>query len=428
MESKKTNMKLKYTKKNLIKGGVVGNQPRTKRAKMQNQKTPVRQIRTAEQIMQLQLTPFIQEREGENMEKIKVNDDYYPDERDEFVPYTIVDKIIEDSTEQTLTITKEEEEARENARRQAEEMLTKTDIILLNDKTEDYTKALFLTYQEKYLNEKQTKLFNDGLLCYMHTIPFNNYIRREFITSDLNKYIVGEFTLPQDDQAIKDKRRSANTLGFAIISNTTQDGNKINTNTLENWIYYIVISFTNNKEEEIDYIVKIGGTAQGIESRMKDYCQGYNQASTNGKLYHYIRFYLDLGAKVKVHAKNVEDDPVRFIELFGTTYDVKTEIYKVYEGIIFRDLFLNYKIFPFLGKNASKYYKEFTELSTEKLINQAIEQGYLSPLKRESITINKEVIRTPVKAVMATSKYSLEELEKSKEILFEKFKVASDEN
>lgn len=132
-----------------------------------------------------------------------------------------------------------------------------------------------------------------------------------------------------------------------------------------NYLYFILID---------GHIVKIGGTARHISKRIADYTRK-SKKSTNGRIHNYLRFYLKNGVKCELKYVKIKT-PKKIVNMFGVTYDVRSQYYQVYEGIIFQDFYRNYLTFPILGKNASPYYKNFKSLPANAISSLTADLGF----------------------------------------------------
>lgn len=132
-----------------------------------------------------------------------------------------------------------------------------------------------------------------------------------------------------------------------------------------NYLYFILIG---------GHIVKIGGTARHISKRIADYTRK-SKKSTNGRIHNYLRFYLKNGVKCELKYVKIKT-PKKIVNMFGVTYDVRSQYYQVYEGIIFQDFYRNYLTFPILGKNASPYYKNFKSLPATAISKLTADLGF----------------------------------------------------
>ena len=132
-----------------------------------------------------------------------------------------------------------------------------------------------------------------------------------------------------------------------------------------NYLYFILIG---------EHIVKIGGTARHISKRIADYTRK-SKKSTNGRIHNYLRFYLKEGVKCELKYVKIKT-PAKYVNMFGVTYDVRSQYYQVYEGIIFQDFYRNYLTFPILGKNASPYYKNFKSLPASAISSLTANLGF----------------------------------------------------
>lgn len=99
-----------------------------------------------------------------------------------------------------------------------------------------------------------------------------------------------------------------------------------------NWIYMFTVD---------DFIVKIGGTKNGLKQRAGSYlCGHYTRASgkcsvTNGLIYNTLLSYLKDGAVIRMYGMKCLP-VVATVDVFGECHTVEAQIFDVYESVLIR--------------------------------------------------------------------------------------------
>jgi hypothetical protein len=191
-----------------------------------------------------------------------------------------------------------------------------------------------------------------------------------------NKLIVdnelGEDKKPRYTTTVDDVHRSSmrfeefsHSGSFAHVANITIDQSERRQTLIEfspvdndkwtdagNWIYMFVVD---------DFIVKIGGTKNGLKQRAASYLCGHHTRKsnacsvTNGLIYNTFLSYLQEGSVIKMYGMRC---PVVLttIVVFGETHTVEAQIFDVYESILIRKYTTEHGTTPIFSSRSDPRY------------------------------------------------------------------------
>jgi len=184
--------------------------------------------------------------------------------------------------------------------------------------------------------------------------------------------MLGEDKKPRYTMTTDDVERSSLRFGefshsnsFAHVANITIDQSVKRQTLIEfvsvdddkwndagNWIYIFTVN---------DFIVKIGGTKNGLKQRTMSYLCGHHTRKsnacsiTNGMIYNTFLAYLQEGSKIKMYGMRC---PVvsTTIVVFGEEHTVEAQIFDVYESILIRKYTVEHGTPPVFSSRADPRY------------------------------------------------------------------------
>jgi hypothetical protein len=131
------------------------------------------------------------------------------------------------------------------------------------------------------------------------------------------------------------------------------------------WLYIFTISDSRvinlrskKRKVEMDKIVKIGGTRNGLLGRTNGYLSGHytSSSSTNAHIYRIFKNYLNSGNLVKMYAYNIPKTVIK-TNVFGNKIDIIPQTFHSYESVALQKYFIQNGAFPCLSSNCDPEYR-----------------------------------------------------------------------
>jgi len=200
--------------------------------------------------------------------------------------------------------------------------------------------------------DKDEKEINDKILIEFDKSKYKKWIKLIKFNETINfdKYDNKNDFIKVADIIIDNEKKRKTVIKFVPVISTNEFREKCE------WIYIFTIN---------NYIVKIGGTRDGLKGRVGSYLCGHHIqergksgdcSKTNAYIYNTFDFYLNIGYKINMYAYKIPEKIFEII-ILGKKQNVKAQTYHAYETIYLENYKTKYKSYPQLSDNCDPNYK-----------------------------------------------------------------------
>uniref|UniRef100_A0A6C0I961 Uncharacterized protein n=1 Tax=viral metagenome TaxID=1070528 RepID=A0A6C0I961_9ZZZZ len=195
--------------------------------------------------------------------------------------------------------------------------------------------------EQNVLNDSSVKNWVK-LISKDNLVLFDNYTRKEHFK------LVADVVLDTDINPRTGKKRRNTLIKFVPCVDDYH--------SKDEWLYIFTIN---------DAIVKIGGTRNGLGSRVASYMCGHHIkergksgdcSKTNGFIYNTFEFYLNKKCKIQMYGYKLPKTEIK-IDIFDKQIKVIAQTYHAYESTFLEDYKKKYTQYPVLNDNCDPDYK-----------------------------------------------------------------------